>query len=257
MFDEAEWGGDKENLVLAWRYSKIMLLLLMYGLVVLRTGRNDSLLYLHMMKKVFALFAFSLLCSLSYGYSLQRFINIYKEKDGARCKVLNRDSRFNDVPDDAFSPLSMKLRSGSLKVMGIEKMVTLQLDSCREEVRESFVDGVYDVIPMDYSWLTEKGGYSIYMSNSDEEYAVTLIIDQCTHEAIGHIHQRESRLLVVNDKHIGIDSDKFGRYLEQGAEKLGESMYEAGEKIKGGLQRLQERAKEWQEESENEGLYLF
>lgn len=57
MFDEAEWGGDKENLVLAWRYSKIMLLLLMYGLVVLRTGRNDSLLYLHMMKKVFALFA--------------------------------------------------------------------------------------------------------------------------------------------------------------------------------------------------------
>ena len=93
-----------------------------------------------MMKKVFTLIAFLLVCSLSYGYSLQRFINIYKEKDGAQCKVFNRDSHFNDVPDNAFSPLSMKLRSGSLKVMGIEEMVVLQLDLCSETVREEFVE---------------------------------------------------------------------------------------------------------------------
>ena len=221
------------------------------------TGRNDSLLYLHMMKKVFALFAFSLLCSLSYGYSLQRFINTCKEKDGARCKVFNRDSHFNDVPDDAFSPLSMKLRSGSLKVMGIEEMVVLQLDLCSETVREEFVDKVYDVIPMDYSLLTEKGGYSIYMSNSDEEYAYVLIVNNKKPGlTLMYVVNSFVRAL-VNDEGDGIDSDKFGRYLEQGAEKLGESMYEAGEKIKGGLQRLQERAKEWQEESEDEDLYLF
>ena len=119
------------------------------------------------------------------------------------------------------------------------------------------MDGVYDVSPMDYSLLTEKSGYSIYMSNSDEEYAYVLIVNNKKPGlTLMYVVNSFVRAL-VNDEGDGIDSDKFGRYLEQGAEKLGESMYEAGEKIKGGLQRLQERAKEWQEESENEGLYLF
>ena len=65
----------------------------------------------------------------SFGYadSLQRFINIHKEKEGARYMVFNRDSHFNDVPKNAFTPFSLKLRSGTLKVLGIEEMVILQV----------------------------------------------------------------------------------------------------------------------------------
>ena len=196
------------------------------------------------MKKIITLVALLFVCSLGYANSLQRFINTYKEKDGARCKVYNRDSHFNDVPDDAFSPFSLKLRSGTLKVLGIEEMVILQLDSCREAVRERFVDDVYDVVPLDYSLLTEKSGHQIYMSNSDEEYAYVLIVNSKKPGlTLMYVVNSFVRAL-VNDEGDGIDSEKFGRYLEQGAEKLGESMLEAGEKIKGGLQRLQERAKE-------------
>lgn len=209
------------------------------------------------MKKIITLVALLFVCSLGYANSLQRFINNYKEKDGARCKVYNRDSHFNDVPDDAFSPFSLKLRSGTLKVLGIEEMVILQLDSCREAVRERFVDDVYDVVPLDYSLLTEKSGHQIYMSNSDEEYAYVLIVNSKKPGlTLMYVVNSFVRAL-VNDEGDGIDSEKFGRYLEQGADKLGESMLEAGEKIKGGLQRLQERAKEWQEESEKEDFYLF
>ena len=209
------------------------------------------------MKKIITLVALLFVCSLGYANSLQRFINNYKEKDGARCKVYNRDSHFNDVPDDAFSPFSLKLRSGTLKVLGIEEMVILQLDSCREAVRERFVDDVYDVVPLDYSLLTEKSGHQIYMSNSNEEYAYVLIVNSKKPGlTLMYVVNSFVRAL-VNDEGDGIDSEKFGRYLEQGADKLGESMLEAGEKIKGGLQRLQERAKEWQEESEKEDFYLF
>ena len=209
------------------------------------------------MKKIITLVALLFVCSLGYANSLQRFINNYKEKDGARCKVYNRDSHFNDVPDDAFSPFSLKLRSGTLKVLGIEEMVILQIDSCREAVRERFVDDVYDVVPLDYSLLTEKSGHQIYMSNSDEEYAYVLIVNSKKPGlTLMYVVNSFVRAL-VNDEGDGIDSEKFGRYLEQGADKLGESMLEAGEKIKGGLQRLQERAKEWQEESEKEDFYLF
>lgn len=209
------------------------------------------------MKKTVALIALLLVCSMGYSYSLQRFINVYKEKDGARYKVLNRDSHFNDVPDDALSPFSMKLRSGTLKVLGIEEMVFLQLDSCRESVREEFVDDALDAIPMDYSLLAEKNAHSIYMSNSDEEYAYVLIVNgKKPRLTLMYVTNGFVRAL-VNDDGDGIDSEKFERYLEQGAEKLSESMLEAGEKIKGGLQRLQERAKEWQEENEKARSYYF
>lgn len=209
------------------------------------------------MKKTIALMMMLLVCSLSYGYSLQRFINVYKEADGARCKVLNRDSHFNDLPADAFSPFSMKLRSGTLKVMGIEEMVILQLDSCRESVREQFVDDIVDAIPIDYSLLSEKNSHSIYMSNSDEDYAYVLIVNNKKPGlTLMYVTNGFVRAL-VNDEGDGIDSEKFGRYLEQGVEKLSESMLEAGEKIRGGLQRLQERAKKWQEENEEERSYYF
>lgn len=193
-----------------------------------------------------------LVCSIGHADSLQRFINIYKEKEGAHCKVFNRDSHFNDVPSNSFSPFSLKLRSGSLKVLGIEEMVILQLDACREAIRERFVDKVYDAVPDDYSLLSEKNGYHIYMSNTDEEYAYVLIVNsKLPGLTLLYVTNGFVRAM-VNDTADGIDSDRLERYLEQGAERIGESVREAGEKIVNGLQRLQERAKEWSEEDDRE-----
>ena len=62
---------------------------------------------------------------------------------------------------------------------------------------------------------------------------------------------------LVNDEGNGVDSEKLGRYLEQRAEQFGETMHEVGEKVKLGLQRLQERAKEWSEESSKKDTYYF
>jgi hypothetical protein len=209
------------------------------------------------MKKVITFIALLLVCTLGYADSLQRLINTYKEKDGVRCKVFNRDSNFNDVPDDAFSPLSMKLRSGTLKVMGIEEMVVLQLDSCCESICRQFVEDVFDAIPTDYSLLSDKNHYRIYMSNSDEEYAYMLIVNgRLPGLTLMYVTNGFIRAL-VNDEGNGVDSEKLGRYLEQRAEQFGETMHEVGEKVKLGLQRLQERAKEWSEESSKKDTYYF
>lgn len=209
------------------------------------------------MKKVITFIALLLVSSFGYADSLQRLINTYKEKDGVRCKVFNRDSNFNDVPDDAFSPLSMKLRSGTLKVMGIEEMVVLQLDSCSESICRQFVEDVFDAIPTDYSLLSDKNHYRIYMSNSDEEYAYMLIVNgRLPGLTLMYVTNGFIRAL-VNDEGNGVDSEKLGRYLEQRAEQFGETMHEVGEKVKLGLQRLQERAKEWSEESSKKDTYYF
>lgn len=209
------------------------------------------------MKKVITFIALLLVCTLGYADSLQRLINTYKEKDGVRCKVFNRDSNFNDVPDDAFSPLSMKLRSGTLKVMGVEEMVVLQLDSCSESSCRQFVEDVFDAIPTDYSLLSDKNHYRIYMSNSDEEYAYMLIVNgRLPGLTLMYVTNGFIRAL-VNDEGNGVDSEKLGRYLEQRAEQFGETMHGVGEKVKLGLQRLQERAKEWSEESSKKDTYYF
>lgn len=209
------------------------------------------------MKKVITFVALLLVCSLGYADSLERLINTYKEKDGVRCKVFNRDSNFNDVPDDAFSPLFMKLRSGTLKVVGIEEMVILQLDSCRESVCRQFVDDVFEAIPADYSLLSDKNHYRIYMSNSDKDYAYMLIVNgRLPGLTLMYVTNGFVRAL-VNDEGNGVDSEKLRRYLEQRAERFGESMLEVGEKLKSGLQRLQERAKEWSEEADKKNTYYF
>lgn len=210
-----------------------------------------------MTKKSIILMALLLICSFSHADTLQRFINAYKEKDGARHKVLNRDSHFNDVPDGSISPFSMKLSSGTLKVMGIEEMLILQLDSCRESVRKQFVNKVYEAIPTDYSLLTDKKNYRIYMSNSDEEYAYVLIVNnKLPGLTLMYVTNGFIRAL-VNDTGDGVDLDKLGDYFERGAEKFGESMIGVGEKVKEGFQRLKERAKEWDEELEEKDSYYY
>lgn len=201
--------------------------------------------------------ALLLICSLGHADTLQRFLNAYKNKDGARYKVLNRDCHFNDVPDGSISPFSMKLSSGTLKVMGIEEILILQLDSCRESVRKRFVKNVYDAIPTDYSLLTDKNSYRIYMSNSDEEYAYVLIVNnKMPGLTLMYVTNGFIRAL-VNDTGDGVDLDELMDYFEQGAQKLGESMIGVGEKVKEGFQRLKERTKEWDEEQEEETYYYF
>ena len=208
------------------------------------------------MKKSIFLIILLFISSVGYADSLQRFINRYSDVDGAQYKVFNRDSHFNDVPANSFSPFSLKMRSGSLKVMGIEEMVILQLEQCRESVQERFVENVTDAIPDEYSLVAENIRYQIYLSNQDEDYAYMLIVN---HKLPGLTLMYVTNGFVramLNDEGDGFDPDKLERYLEQGAERLGESMINLGEKIKEGMLRLQESTKERVEEAETWKIYL-
>ena len=208
------------------------------------------------MKKSIFLIILLFISSVGHADSLQRFINRYSDVDGAQYKVFNRDSHFNDVPANSFSPFSLKMRSGSLKVMGIEEMVILQLEQCRESVQERFVENVTDAIPDEYSLVAENIRYQIYLSNQDEDYAYMLIVN---HKLPGLTLMYVTNGFVraiLNDEGDGFDPDKLERYLEQGAERLGESMINFGEKIKEGMLRLQESTKERVEEAETWKIYL-
>lgn len=208
------------------------------------------------MKKSIFLIILLFISSVGHADSLQRFINRYSDVDGAQYKVFNRDSHFNDVPANSFSPFSLKMRSGSLKVMGIEEMVILQLEQCRESVQERFVENVTDAIPDEYSLVAENIRYQIYLSNQDEDYAYMLIVN---HKLPGLTLMYVTNGFVramLNDEGDGFDPDKLERYLEQGAERLGESMINLGEKIKEGMLRLQESTKERVEEAETWKIYL-
>lgn len=180
-----------------------------------------------------------LVASLGYADSLQRFINIHKEKEGARCMTYNRNSHFNDVPKSALSPFSLKLRSGTLKVMGIEEMIILRLDSCKERVRENFLEKVSDVVPEDYALLSDKDEYQLYMSNSDEEYAYILIIN---HRVPGltllYVTNSFVRAMVSDDG-AEFDPDKLGEHLERRAEEFGETVRRVGEKLVNRIGRIQ------------------
>ena len=208
------------------------------------------------MKKSIFLIILLFISSVGHADSLQRFINRYSDVDGAQYKVFNRDSHFNDVPANSFSPFSLKMRSGSLKVMGIEEMVILQLEQCRESVQERFVENVTDAIPDEYSLVAENIRYQIYLSNQDEDYAYMLIVN---HKLPGLTLMYVTNGFVraiLNDEGDGFDPDKLERYLEQGAERLGESMINFGEKIKEGMLRLQESTKERVEEAETWKVYF-
>ncbi len=208
------------------------------------------------MKKSTILIVLLLISTIGYADSLQRFINRYSDIEGVNYKVFNRDSHFNDVPANSFSPFSLKMRSGTLKVMGIEEMIILQLEECRESVQERFIENIDDAIPYEYSLVAENIRYQIYLSNQDEDYAYMLIVN---HKLPGLTLMYVTNGFVramLNDEGDGFDPDKLERYLEQGAEKLGESMIGLGEKIKEGMLRLQENTKERVEEAETWKIYL-
>lgn len=209
------------------------------------------------MKKIITLLATLFFCTLGQAYSLQRFINSFREVEGAKYKVFHRDSHFNDVPDNTFTPFSLKMRSGTLKIMGIEEMIILQVDSCGKRMRERFIDEISDAIPYDYSLIYDNTPYHIYMSNWDEEYAYMLIINyKLPGLTLMYVTNSFVRAM-LNDAGDGFDPDKLGKHLEEGAEKFGESVINAGEKIKEGFMRLQKRAEEWSEESQKKDSYYF
>lgn len=209
------------------------------------------------MKKTITLIASLLFCTLGQAYSLQRLINSYREIEGVNCMVFHRDSHFNDVPDYTFTPFSLRMRSGTLNVMGIEEMIILQLDSCEESVRERFIDEVSYAIPEDYSLVSEKSPYHIYMSNWDEEYAYMLVINH-KHPGLTLMYVTNGFVrAMLNDAGDGLDPDKLGKHLEQGAEKFSESVVTVAEKLRKGFIRLQKRAEEWSKESKKKDSYYF
>lgn len=203
------------------------------------------------MKKILTLLAVLLTCTMGYANSLERFINKYKEKEGAIYMVFNKDWHFNDVSDGMeVSMGAQRFVSGTLALMGVEEMVALRLDSCSEAVRERFADRIYDAVPEDYTLISEKNGRCIYMSNSDEEYAYMLVVNnENPGLTLLYVTNAFARA-IMNDEGTGIDTDKFERYLERIFNGLEESLQGTGERVREGLKhlekRIQERAKEWE-----------
>lgn len=211
------------------------------------------------MKKFFTLTCLLLVCSLSYADSLERFINRYKEKEGAVCRVLNRDYHFNDVLDDDMSPEAQRLVSGAMALMGVEEWMTLKLDQCKESTRERFSDKVLGVVPDDYALLKERGSRSVYVNNAEEEYAYLVMVDSdVSAPSLTRLYVTNAFLrAIMNEEGTGIDEEKLSRYLEGLADGLEKSLRGFGESLEGGIKRLekrlQERAKEL--EKEHDGLY--
>lgn len=211
------------------------------------------------MKKVFVLTSLLFACSLTYADSLERLMNRYKDKEGAECRVLNRDYHFNDVPDGTMSAEAQRLVSGTMALMGVEEWMTLKLGQCRESVRERFVDRVIDAVPSDYALLKEKGCRSVYVNNAEEEYAYLVVVDSdVAAPSLTRLYVTNAFMrAIMNDEGTGIDEEKFSRYLDGLAEGLEKSLRGLGETLENGSRRLekwlQERVKEL--EKEYNGVY--
>lgn len=207
------------------------------------------------MKKRLLLIVLCWVCSMGYATSLERFINKYKEKEGAVYYLFNRNRNFNDNSEGIVVPLmTQKVVSTTLSVMGIEELLRLRLDSCSGRVRETFVDGVYDAIPMDYSLLSAKGKQSVYMHNADEDYAYILIVNSDSPSlTLAYVTNTVVRA-IMNDEGDAIDMDKFESYLQQRLEKLENLLQHSGERVRDGVKRLEEWTREWSEEMEKSDL---
>ena len=210
------------------------------------------------MKKAVLLLCLSIVCSMSYADSLDRFISKYKDKRGAEYRVVNVNSDLDAMVADGIAKGHKRaaMIRGGLVMMGNREVVTLRLDSCKQSVRTRFFADVLDVIPENYSLLMEKGNSLVYMDNSDEEYAYLLIINNSVEKPrlkqlyVTNVFVRA----IMNDEGTAIDKDKFGRFLERQAEVLGEAARETGRSIGEGAKNLerhlQERIQQWEEDSD-------
>jgi hypothetical protein len=115
------------------------------------------------MKKIAALIGLLCVCSLASADSLERLVNQYKEKDGAVCRVLNRDYHFNDISGEDMSMDAQRLVGGMMALMGVEEWTTLNLERCKESTRERFVDKA-KIVPLtdkELDVLTKKHFYKV------------------------------------------------------------------------------------------------
>lgn len=211
------------------------------------------------MKKFFALTCLLLACSLSYADSLERFINKYKEKEGAVCHVLNRDYHFNDVLGDDMSLDAQRLISGTMALMGVEEWMTLKLEQCKESTRERFSDKVLDVLPNDYAMLRKRGFRSVFVNNAEEEYACLVIVDcNVVAPSLTRLYVTNAFLrAIMNEEGTGIDGEKLSRYFEGLADGLEKSLRGLGESCEEGIKRLekQQQKRVKKQEKEYDNLY--
>lgn len=211
------------------------------------------------MKKIAALISLLCVCSLASADSLERLVNQYKEKDGAVCRVLNRDYHFNDISGEDMSMDAQRLVGGMMALMGVEEWTTLNLERCKEPIRERFVDKVIDAVPDDYALLIERGHCSVYVNNAEEEYAYLVVADcDILEPSLTRLYVTNAFMrAIMNDEGTGIDEEKFSRYLEGLAEGMEKLLRGLGGSLEKGTKRLEKWLQERTEELEREfdGIY--
>jgi hypothetical protein len=211
------------------------------------------------MKKIATLISLLCVCSLASADSLERLVNQYKEKDGAVCRVLNRDYHFNDISGEDMSMDAQRLVGGMMALMGVEEWTTLKLERCKESIRERFVDKVIDAVPDDYALLIERGYCSVYVNNAEEEYAYLVVADcDILEPSLTRLYVTNAFMrAIMNDEGTGIDEEKFSRYLEGLAEGMEKSLRGLGGSLEKGTKRLEKWLQERTEEVEHEfdGIY--
>ena len=211
------------------------------------------------MKKIAALISLLCVCSLASADSLERLVNQYKEKDGAVCRVLNRDYHFNDISGEDMSMDAQRLVGGMMALMGVEEWTTLNLERCKESIRERFVDKVIDAVPDDYALLIERGHCSVYVNNAEEEYAYLVVADcDILEPSLTRLYVTNAFMRsIMNDEGTGIDEEKFSRYLEGLTEGMEKSLRGLGGSLEKGTKRLEKWLQERTEELEREfdGIY--
>ncbi|MBR4998071.1 MAG: hypothetical protein IKY84_09480 [Bacteroidaceae bacterium] len=179
---------------------------------------------------------------------MDRFINRYKEKDGAEYRVINVNSTLDELMENGAvkGRKRASLLRGTLVMMGIEEIETLNLDLCKSSVRSRFFANVLDEIPEGYSILTETGDRIVYVNNMEEDFAFVIIVNnnvekpRLTRMYVSNAFMRA----VMNDEGTEVDGQKLERYLEGRADKLEESAKEGIRAIENGLRRLEKRIEE-------------
>ena len=163
------------------------------------------------MKKIAALISLLCVCSLASADSLERLVNQYKEKDGAVCRVLNRDYHFNDISGEDMSIDAQRLVGCMMALMGVEEWTTLKLERCKESIRERFVDKVIDAVPDDYALLIERGYCSVYVNNAEEEYAYLVVADcDILEPSLTRLYVTNAFMrAIMNDEGTGIDEENL------------------------------------------------
>ena len=200
------------------------------------------------MKKMVTLIALLLVCTWAKADSMDRFINRYKEKDGAEYRVINVNSTLDELMENGAvkGRKRASLLRGTLVMMGIEEIETLNLDLCKSSVRSRFFANVLDEIPEGYSILTETGDRIVYVNNMEEDFAFVIIVNnnvekpRLTRMYVSNAFMRA----VMNDEGTEVDGQKLERYLEGRADKLEESAKEGIRAIENGLRRLEKRIEE-------------